>query len=279
MLSAVHSWRRDPSVRFEWNCLHACRPIPLGALPVWMGVAVYVVLITYPWAHAPLLSSVGLRGSLGGEMLLKASTPLFWACAFAFWFLPWAMFERRILYRTSTPADLEKKTNVLIRLFFYALLFYPLIRLGYFGVSQIALRTPPSPTLIDLILFDTSRPILFRYVFTLGVALTFALYTLSMVVLRLRLAQWATLRAHSRAMRFVAYAIPSVTFALLLFPLKRNVYNELVPFVMGEGGMPGLFISHYLPWVAFVVALSFGAAHLVHRANRTLAAGPNALRA
>jgi hypothetical protein len=292
MITTVIAWRTDPGVRFEWKCLHARHPIPLGVLPVWGGLFLFTIALIFPWAHAPLISTTVGDHSWSADLLRKCSAPSFLIHTLLFWLLPWMMLERRMLYRGRTLDHLQKKTAVLIRLYLCALLAFPLIRLGSFGLYHIAHHGDPAPTLIDTILYDSSRPMAQRYFFTLFIALCFGMYTLSMVVLRLRLAQWAAVSTDRRFDRFVGYAIPSIVFAVFLLALKRNVYNLLNPYAVPEEGMPALmlkrniysvlndsyavpeggmsaqFLQHWLPWVLISIALCLLAAHLAHVAAR-----------
>lgn len=272
MFSNVLTWRNDPALRFEWDRLHARRRFPTGVFPVWGGIFLYVLTITYAWTYSSLLSSPPLGASVDAILIRKWTSPIFWFHGGVFWLLPWLMFERRLLYRYNSPTDLEQKTGVLLRLFTYALLAFPLIRLGVFGISQIFVRNAPCPTLVDFVLFDTRIPVMMRYFQSLTITLCFALYTLSMIVLRLRLAQWAALRAATRTWRFVFYTISTLAFAGLFFLLKVNVYDYIVPFEIPSNGFFHLFLRHFVLWIALFITAHLFMAHLIHRANRSLAA-------
>ncbi|NUP88389.1 MAG: hypothetical protein HUU25_01055 [Candidatus Sumerlaeia bacterium] len=267
-VTSALGWNAGPLTDLEWHCLHARRPLPLGALSVWVALTLYAVALSFPVATLPSLSP-GLARAVGdlpfARLLLS---PVFWMQALLFWLLPWILLERRMRYRGNSLPELEAKAAAIMRLYAYALACYPLLRLGSFGMLHLVRRGAPAPTHVDMILFDVSQPMLIRYVAALGVTALFGLVTWTVVVSRLRLAQWAAMSTPGRFDRFVAYSITTGVFVLFLGLLKRNIYDPLTP----SGLLPDHKLEHFLtnlfPWALIVMTVSIAVAAGAHLAAR-----------
>jgi hypothetical protein len=263
MLDALLPWRSNGLVLFEWDRLHGRRPVPLGVVPVWMGVAVFVIAVTFPGGLVPLISRVPGAVGLHGSLITSSGTPARWIHAAVFWALPWLLLERRMIYRGRSWEHLEAKTATLIRLFGYAMLAYPFLRLGFFGVSRLLYRGEPAATLIDLVLLETRFPILQRYLLAIAVAGQFAALTWLLVVARLRLAQWAAVIASKPLERLACYTATTLILTGALLALKTGLYDQISdPATWRTAGGAAHFLRHQLPWAALVslIALLVAAA-------------------
>jgi hypothetical protein len=280
LFAALFNWHRSHLAHREWDRLHARRPIPLAAASVWGGLTAYVVAMSFPWGLTPL--EIPVPGSPGWQstLLTTEATVARWVHAAVFWALPWVLFEWRLGVGRRPWEELEGRTTALIRLFGYALLFYPLIRLALFGVSRLAYRGLPAPTIIDAILLDAERPIVERYLWSLAVEGHFALITLILVTCRLRVAQWASVIVIRPPARLMLYALPTLGMTVLLILLKGTLYD---PLAQSEFWRQGDVIVHFVrvvcPWSLVIASLALlvgGWARL--EARRRVAGDPLALR-
>jgi hypothetical protein len=269
VIAQVLGWNPSPLAALEWQHLHARRPLPIGASLAWAGVALYAVLMAQPWAMEPI-TPAALHGLLAASpALAPLFAPTLWVQAFAFWLLPWALLERCMRHRGNSWEQLEAKVTTLIRLYAWALAFYPLLRLGAFGILRLVQRGPAAPTLIDFILFDQKQPIALRYFAALGVAGLYGAVTWTLVVSRLRIAQWAAMSTPGRGQRFIAYAATTLVFGAFFLLVKANLFNAVSdPVRMIERGKVAYLAAHWVPWTIIAMTLSIGIAVGAHHAAR-----------
>lgn len=265
MFAAIKHWRCSPDAQLEWDRFHA-KPLPWVALAVWLGVSAHVVAMSFPWGLTPL--QIPVPGETGWQSTLLASdtTPARWVHAAIFWVLPWILMEWRLGVGRQSRESLEPRATALIRLFGYALLFYPLLRLGFFGLSRMFYRGLPAPTMIDAILLDTNRPIIERYLWTLATEWHFALITFLLVVCRVRIAQWAAVIVPRPPARLLLYALPSLIMTMALIILRMGLADPMLQADVWRQAEPSVyFVRVMLPWSVVIAGVALLVAHIARQ--------------